>query len=285
MNIPLDQTQPNKATALHRGWLVIGVFVLLALILGALFKRSFPLTSLGMLLLWAAAILAFLAPVMALAIWRGKPDGWQDIGLALGVWFMNLSCMLLMSRLPIFSSLEWNWTGKGFAILASLAFLVVWRGISWREVGFAGLRKGSWLPFLVVALVLTPLGSQAEAGPVKTETLLFQLIMPGIDEELVYRGILLALLNRAFGRPWKVLGASVGWGWILSSVLFGLMHGVGFNHSQFVFSIFPIIFTGIGALMLGWLRERTGSLYPAIVVHSLGDSTSYVINALVNGLA
>ncbi len=213
MSIPLNQTQihSDKSSLLHRGWLLIGVFTLAALVLGALGRGSFYLHAVWIWMLWGAAILACLMPVMILAIWRGKPDGWHDIGLALGVWFMNFSCLLLMRRLPIFSGLEWNWTGKVFAIVASLAFIGLWRGISWHEIGFAGLRKGSWLPFIVLALLWIPLsGPQAGNGPTKIEALLFNLTMPGIDEEIVYRGILLALLNRAFGTPWKVLGASVG---------------------------------------------------------------------------
>lgn len=263
---------------------MIGVFILMALVLGTLGRGSFSLLAVGIWLLWGTAILACFTPVLFLAIWRGKPDGWQDIGLALGAWFMNFSCLLLMRRLPIFSSLEWNWTGKVFAIVASLAFIDLWRGMRWREIGFASLRKGSWRSFLGVALVLALTGSQPEAGPIKSETMLFNLLMPGTDEEIIYRGVMLSLFNRAFGTPWKVLGANVGWGWIISSALFGIMHGVGFQSSQFVFNLTPIVFTGIGGLILGWLRERTGSLYPAIAVHGLGDSMGHIINALAYGL-
>jgi membrane protease YdiL (CAAX protease family) len=284
MNIPLNQ-QPNKASLSHRGWLLIGAFVLSALVLGTLFRVTFSLQPVGIWLLWGGAILVSFAPIVGLAIWRGKPDGWHEIGLALGVWFMNFSCQLLMRKLPIFSSLEWNWTGKVFAIIASLTFIALWRGINWREAGFTGLRKGSWLPFIVLVLLWFPLsGPWAGEGPTKIETLLFDATIPGIDEEIVYRGIMLALFNRAFGTPWKVLGASIGWGWILSSVLFGLMHGIGFKDSQFIFSIAPIIVTGIGGFVMGWIRERTGSLYPAIFLHSMGEATHHVINALVNGL-
>jgi membrane protease YdiL (CAAX protease family) len=261
---------------------LIGLSALSALALGILLKPSFSLQTVGIWLTWSAAILAFITPVVALAVWRSKPNTSHDIGLALGVWFMDFSCLLLMSRLPIFSNLEWNWTGKAFAIVISLTFIGLWQGIGWNEIGFAGLRKGSWLPFLGLALLWLSLsGLQSVEGSTKIESLLFNLTMPAIDEEIVFRGIILSLFNRAFGTPWKVLGASVGWGWIISSVLFGLVHGVGFDQSQFQFSIAPIIFTGIGGLIMGWARERTGSLYPPMVLHSMGDSTSLIINALV----
>ena len=288
MNIPLNQTQiqPDKASSSRRGWLLISVFTLLALVFGTLFRGSLSLQVVGVWILEGAAILACLTPVMALAVWRGKPGEWQDVGLALGVWFMNFSCLVLMRRLPIFSSLQWNWTGKVFAIVASLVFIGLWRGISWRETGFAGLRKGSWLPLIVLTLFWLALsGPWIGNDPTKTETLLFQLTMPGIDEEIVYRGIMLVLLNRAFGTPWKVLGASVGWGWILTSVLFGLVHSIEFNQFQFQFSITRLIFPSLSGILMGWIRERTDSLYPAILLHNMGNATQYIVNALVNGLA
>jgi hypothetical protein len=290
MIIPPDQPQiqSDKSSLTHRGWLLIGAFTLLALLLSTLFK-PFSLLAVVIWILWGAAIVACLVPVITLAVWRGKPDGWHDIGLALGVWFMNFSCIILMGRLPIFSSLEWNWTGKVFAIIASLVFIGLWRGITWREIGFMGLRKGSWLPFIVLVLLsfVVFLSIYTKDVPTKVETLLFQLTMPGIDEEIVFRGILLVLLNRAFGTPWKVLGAKVGWGWLISSVLFGLIHGIGFTGSQFQFqfSLVPIIKAIIAGLTIGWLRERSGSLYPAIFLHATVDATGFVINALVSGLA
>jgi uncharacterized protein len=290
MSIPPDQTQihSERSSLTHRGWLLIGAFTLLALVLSMLLK-PFSLLAVGVWILWGAAILACLAPVLALAVWRGKPDGWHDIGLALGVWFMNFSCLILMRNLPIFSSLKWNWTGKVFAIIVSLAFIGLWRGMTWREIGFTGLRKGSWLPFIMLVLLsfVVFLALYTKDVPTKVETLLFQLTMPGIDEEIVFRGILLVLLNRAFGTPWKVLGANVGWGWLISCVLFGLIHGIGFTGSQFLFqfSLAPIIKASITGLVIGWLRERTGSLYPAIFLHATVDATGFVINALVSGLA
>jgi hypothetical protein len=149
------------------------------------------------------------------------------------------------------------------------------------------LRKSSWLPFIVLVLLtfVVFLALYTKDVPTKVETLLFQLTMPGIDEEIVFRGILLLLLDRAFGTPWKVLGANVGWGWLISSMLFGLIHGIGFTGSHFQFSLAPIIIAGVTGLVIGWLRERSGSLYPAIVLHATVDATGFVINALVSGLA
>jgi membrane protease YdiL (CAAX protease family) len=291
MTIPSSQIQfqSYKSSLVNRGWLLIGVITLLAVVLSTLLK-PFSLLDVGIWILWGAAIVACLAPVLALAVWRGKPVVWHYIGLALGVWFMNFSCGILMHKFPIFSDLQWNWTGKISAIIASLVFIGLWRGIPWREIGFTGFRKGSWLPFIVLVLLSflflsLSLFLSTEDVPTKVETLLFQLTIPSIDEEIVYRGILLVLLNRAFGTPWKVEGANVGWGWLIISVLCGLGHGIGFTGSQFQFSLVSIITASIVSLTIGWMRERTGSLYAAIFLHTTWNSTGLIINAILNGLA
>ncbi|AWM33555.1 hypothetical protein DDQ68_12630 [Hymenobacter nivis] len=50
--------------------------------------------------------------------------------------------------------------------------------------------------------------------------------MPGLTEELAFRGVLLALLDRTFTERVRVLGADVGRGTVSSSLVFGLCHGL-----------------------------------------------------------
>jgi membrane protease YdiL (CAAX protease family) len=103
------------------------------------------------------------------------------------------------------------------------------------------------------------------------ETLLFQMIMPGLNEELVFRGIFQSLLNRAFGKPSVLWGAQVGFGLVLTSLLFGVVHfvsidKVGIVHFGDVLNLLRI--TGVG-FAFGWIRERSGSLLPCVVLHGL----------------
>ena len=96
--------------------------------------------------------------------------------------------------------------------------------------------------------------------------------MPGREEELFYRGLLLFALNEAFRRRCNFLGIEWGWGALLSSVLFGLAHGFSFSSGAFAFD--PIIFglTAIPSLLGVWLRERSGSLLLPVIVHNAGNS-------------
>ncbi len=53
--------------------------------------------------------------------------------------------------------------------------------------------------------------------------------MPGLAEEFVFRGVFQSLLNEAFGQPWRLARASLGWGGIITAVLFVVGHGALFD--------------------------------------------------------
>ena len=75
MNIQTNEMeiQAGKPSCYHIGWLLVGTFTLLALILGTLFRGSLTWERAATWLLTSAAALVFFVPVLALVIWRGKP--------------------------------------------------------------------------------------------------------------------------------------------------------------------------------------------------------------------
>lgn len=63
----------------------------------------------------------------------------------------------------------------------------------------------------------------------------------------------------------------------MQAVLFGLMHNilyilVGLDVGLW-YHILTFVFTGMGALLLGWLNEKiyNGSIIPSIVLHGAGN--------------
>ena len=98
---------------------------------------------------------------------------------------------------------HWNWLGKAAGIAVSLA---CWRaaGLTRDEVGWRLPRtRIEWAVAAGGIAVLAGLSTveRLAGGGVHsydTETLVFQATMPGLDEELAYRGVLLAMLIRAF---------------------------------------------------------------------------------------
>jgi hypothetical protein len=113
---------------------------------------------------------------------------------------------------------------------------------------------------------------------VNRETLAFQLTMPSLAEEPLFRAILPALLSMALGSPWRFAGAQLGWWWLALGVIFGAGHGLHWSPSDgLVFQAMPIFETGLIGLWLGWLAARCGSVWPCVICHSLINSTGLAI--------
>ncbi len=168
------------------------------------------------------------------------------------------------------------WHSKIFEAVLGLLFMFLYRRISFREYGLtARIEKGSILPIAMVFIVLTLLVNVrhyiADGFSVPgTETLLYFATMPGISEELVFRGVLLALVNSAFGKPWKLFGTQLGWGFVIVSLLYGLLHGLTVDGDlKIKFDLYRLMITMLIGFALAWAKEKSGSLIPGMIGHNL----------------
>lgn len=180
---------------------------------------------------------------------------------------------------PMFGELQMNWGGKVAAIIASLvmaaAILIGTRTVSLADMGITLRRRpGSLLPaILATALMAGALVGLnvlvADGRELGAEHLLYQSTMPGLDEELFFRGLLLAVLARAVTSGHRsILGAPISWAGVVVTVLFGLGHSLFWNAGSIVFDAPSFIVTGTLGLGLLWIRERTGSVIPALLAHN-----------------
>lgn len=76
-------------------------------------------------------------------------------------------------------------------------------------------------------------------------------------EELVFRGVLLSGLARRI---------PVGWAIVASAVVFGCAHLPDFGFAWY--AVPALVLLGV---VLGWLRVRSGSLWPAVVLHATNN--------------
>jgi membrane protease YdiL (CAAX protease family) len=160
-----------------------------------------------------------------------------------------------------------------FLVLGGLMLLVA-RGLPLREV-FALRRPSSWgratalafAAFVVIGLVslaiapflhpdqeqgLTPSRWEpAHAGAFAANFVVVGLLAP-VVEELTFRGLGYTLLER-FGRRAAI---------VLVGVAFGVAHGL-------VEALPPLVVFG---MCLAYIRSRTGSVYPGIILHALYNS-------------
>lgn len=186
---------------------------------------------------------------------------------------------------------NWNWNGKLLELVVLVAFTVALlvSGIFTRqELGLTfRQRPGTWravifgiLPFLVLldAMVLFFAQHEVPSG----ETIAFQLTLPGLTEELAYRGLLLALFDRMFPPTRTILGAKMGYGAIATSLMFFAVHAVSVDKSLHV-GFDPLNGTSalIGSFVGVWIRARSGSLVIPVLAHNLSNTAVTVGTAFL----
>ena len=184
---------------------------------------------------------------------------------------------------------SWNWNGKLFdlAFLVLMAVLLIASGsFTWEDLGLSWKQRPGTLRAVFVVLPLIAVIDLmflyfAPHDPFTTEDLAFQLTMPGFTEELFFRGLLLAVFDRMFEPRVTVLGARLGYGTIVTSLAFGLVHAVSVNRALHV-TFSPVFGVGplISAFITVWLRVRSGSLVLPILGHNLSNTAVTVAQGI-----
>ena len=171
-----------------------------------------------------------------------------------------------------------NWSAKIYSIAFTLILLFLLKNIiTPGEIGFRIKQNDNSIRFSLIVIlcffiIASTIGILSNKGAFDTKTLLFLLIMPGLNEEIIYRGFLLGLLNKIFNRNFKLLGTSFGWGAILISIAFGLLHGFNLSANyKLQFDYVTIILTGSYGFIYALVRERSGSLVFPVIAHSTVD--------------
>ena len=84
--------------------------------------------------------------------------------------------------------------------------------------------------------------------------------IPAVSEELFFRGLLLPGFDRKYGPRVALVG---------SSLAFGLIH------------VMPVavVYASLAGLVIGWVRQRTGSVLPCIALHGAFNAVPVVLPA------
>jgi membrane protease YdiL (CAAX protease family) len=90
-----------------------------------------------------------------------------------------------------------------------------------------------------------------------------QLLVIALPEEAFFRGYLQSALDGHWAaRRWRILGAELGPGWLISASIFAIGHVLTINHPSRLAVFFP-------ALVFGWLRARTGGVGASVLFHAM----------------
>jgi membrane protease YdiL (CAAX protease family) len=218
-----------------------------------------------------AAALLFAAVLLA-AAWRDRQRrGWAMLAIA------GTMLYFLLRELPRYflagaaGGVDWNWSGHLLALagMLLLARMLVRRvGLSARDLGLAWpKRPGLAIAVVAAALVASFVVHRIAGGriePIPASAWVFVAIMPGLVEEVAFRGVLLAAAERALPPARPVAGVMVSAGAVVLTAAFVVLHGFTLG---MVVSVLP------GALLYLWLRLSTGSIVAPSVAHNLWNLT------------
>lgn len=237
-------------------------------ILGLIYTTILQFSCIGVILLLIACFRKSFYPILAGC-------------LLFAVFFLD-SIILRLPGISGFSQSNINWEGKILECLWPLLLVYILRWLSAKEVGYnfpnhnIDFIYAGVFGVLFAALMLVHEDSFNRS--ISGEALLYQFTLPGLAEESVYRGIFLAILNRYLARDWNIFGIKFGWGVILISILFFLIHifyyvpskGIVWNLDLHIWLILFISFT------LGFLREKSGSIWPSVLCHNLANGLYFL---------
>ena len=216
-------------------------------------------------------------PFVLAALWHSRIRRW---GLVLFVGFLVIleNVVAELPRVSGFQHLHWSWQAAILTTAWVLLVVSLTPAVSFASIGVTSSLKPGWLKPAIIALLIAAavpavffvLGSRVK---LTGEGWAYLLVMPGLAEELLFRGLYLSLLNSALGRCWRFGGAHFGWGLLISSVLFAGSNGLVAVDSQLHARI--VLLAAIAPFMLGlvsgWVRERTDSVWPSVFGHNLSN--------------
>ena len=248
------------------------------------------MSEVGWAALTALAHLAVVGAILAPLIWwQGRrsghpvlaPGGARTLATVAGI-YLAMNCVLTLPRVGFFADLSWNWQNKLLLVALTALAITLWPSLTWRAVGARRPRRGWWMP--VVGAFAVMLGLNMLGGPQITtdaETFLFQALVPGLDEELLYRGVLLLLLHRALAARRTMWRGTAGWEVPITCLLFGLAHGLYLSTGWAIALDVPsILVSGLLGLVLVWVRIRWDSLWPAVLTHNAINVAAVLANTI-----
>jgi len=227
--------------------------------------------------LQAGLTLACVLPLVLIAAWHSRTRRWNLLLFVAALVVLDVA-LVEIPRVDGFQHLHWSWQECILSTAWPFLLVALVPGISLVSVGVTSRFRPGWLkPSIIAGLlalavpaVFFILGVHKKLD---AQGWAFLLIMPGLAEELVFRGVYQSLLNRVFGKPWRLANAEFGWGLIITAILFAASNGLVAVDPQLHARI--VLHAAIAPVMLsfisGWVRERTDSVWPSVFGHNLSN--------------
>lgn len=172
-----------------------------------------------------------------------------------------------------------NFTPGIVMAAAAILFIAIGRR-KWESYGFVwphlsqACRWRLVLPALYAVSLVVFLAGHAGGSQNGALVFLGLVSSTAIGEELFFRGYMQSRLNEVFGLPGRIGSVRVGLGLLVSSLFFGVLHGlntVDYFRGHYAFAWGWTILTVASGFLFGMIREKTGSVVPGIIAHGLLD--------------
>jgi len=234
--------------------------------------------------------LMIVGPGLVLLLIPGNPAEQADPGAVEDVSTMAFALQALLSQasaqLPPVLYLIWR---AGFAP-RGLHLIGILPDRPWRDIRWGVLAFFAAVPMVMASIQVTVIVGEffGQEAPVLAHDMLKMLVdsdsltgsvliivsavlVAPILEEGIFRGVIQSVMVETLGesRRWAVV--------IVASIVFAMMH-TDYVHWENWQALPGLLVLG---LVLGWLYERSGSLLPCIIVHTLFNAMNILMALLI----
>lgn len=144
------------------------------------------------------------------------------------------------------------------------------------KCGTKGLLKGLWSGFFIIAISVFGCFAYMRGAIItgrefkpayEIVAYLIMLILVGIAEESVCRGIITDVLLKHFGKTKGGILLTV----LLSAVIFGCSHIINIFRQSVEETIVQIVATSLSGILLGAIYVKHQNIYSLMIIHSIFD--------------
>ena len=220
--------------------------------------------------------LVVILPLLLIFMKERTKENYLRVLSIVGCYFIYYFALTLQYHFDCFNIIDgsWNWDGKIYGVICGVVANFVFRR-QFADNNFFTLKQNkeglkSALKVVIAILSIAILGGVVNDREFNIETLLFQISMPGIDEEIMYRGVLLGLMCsalRAGGAAWRNPAI------IINAVLFGLVHSLSLGDGALQFNSVNFMWTGLLGYGFGYITIKTRSILIPMLTHNLYNFT------------
>lgn len=203
--------------------------------------------------------------------WSLRHPVWVSIGLALipVVFTAAASAVAQITHAGETQTFLITAAGVALSAIIGLVIMLIARP-SLRDFGFRvprNIGRVLWFIPLLATVVIALVTGGVSVSSTTAGAIVLLTVAVGVNEEVFFRGLILAALRRLGDR--KAI--------VVSAILFGVLHLAGLaGGATPLYAALQVVFAALFGLVAAQIVVLTGSLWPTIIWHVLYDTVSYL---------